>query len=77
MLQEIGLEGRKTGDRRTGLAERSQAGIDPVNETVRGYFLEECDDLARLPGEIFMRTQRPRTVRFALLAVKEHEIHIG
>ena len=77
VLQQVGLERRKTGDGRSAVAERAQTSIHAKHEAIRGAIIQQPDDNLRQASEILLATQLARSVAFPIRGIQEDDIDVG
>ncbi len=77
VAQEIILERRKPRDQGSAVTERTQAHVDPENESVDRARVEEANQRLTEPREEFLVRNRARAVGVTELGEQEHEIDVG
>ena len=59
------------------IAERAQAQIHAVAETVHRRFVQQFRQALSEPGEVILRRQRTRAIGLAVVRERVHQIHVG
>ena len=77
MRLQVVLEHRQAGDRRPGVAVRTQREVDAKDEAVFGDLADQRVEAARHLREVLVRADRPRAVGLAVAFVDVDEIDVG